>query len=287
MKFIVTVIFCLSAGAVSAEEPIKKGYAPVNGLKMYYEVYGTKTGTPLLLLHGAFSGIGTSFGELIPFLSKDRPVIAVEMQGHGRTADIDRAISCEALADDASALLKYLQVPSADVFGYSLGAGAALQLAIRHPENVHKLILTSVSYTVEGVFPELTAGMSQLTPAMLEGSPFKREYDSLAPRKQDFALLVDKLKTLNSKKQDWSAEDIKRIKAPALVMIGDADIIQPEHAVKMYKLLGGHGLGDMMGLPASQLAILPGTSHISIMHQRSLLSLIIPAFLDAAGTNTK
>jgi pimeloyl-ACP methyl ester carboxylesterase len=160
---------------------------------MYYEIYGTKKGTPLLLLHGAFSGIGTSFGELTPFLSKDRQVIALEMQGHGRTADIDRPISCEALADDAAALLKYLQLPTVDVFGYSLGAGAAIQLAIRHPENVRKLILTSVSYTFEGVFPELTAGMNQLTPAMLEGSPFKREYDSLAPRKQDFAQLVEKI----------------------------------------------------------------------------------------------
>ena len=157
------------------------GYAPVNGLQMYYEVHGAGEGDPLVLVHGAFSAIGTSFGALLPDLAQGRRVIAVELQGHGRTADIDRPMTLEALADDVVALLRYLNVERADLFGYSMGSGVVLQVAVRHPEVVRKLVLASVSYTLDGLHPGLMEGLGEMKPEMLYGSPWHEEYVRIAP----------------------------------------------------------------------------------------------------------
>lgn len=257
---------------------VVKDYAPVNGLRMYYEIYGT--GQPLILLHGAYSAIGTSFGSLIPALSKSRQVIAVDLQGHGRTADIDRPITYEQLAEDIAGLMKYLKIKNADLFGYSLGSGVAIRLAIQHPDMVRKMVLTSLSYNTEGIYPEVWAGISYITPEVFEGTPWKKEYDSIAPNPKDFPRLVAKLKKLDETKYDWKADTIKAIKAPALIIIGDADIIRPEHAVEMLRLFGGGVIGDMAGLPDSQLAILPGTTHVTVVYKADWLLSMIPAFLD-------
>lgn len=254
-------------------------YVNVNGLKMYYEIHGT--GQPLVLLHGAFSAIGTSFDKLLPELAKTRQVIALEMQAHGRTADIDRPLSMEQMADDTAAALQQLGIPKADFFGYSMGAGIALQVAIRHPELVRKLVLASVSYTLGGLHPGLMEGLAEMKPEMMFGSPWHEEYMRLAPKPEDFATLFAKKTAMDRGIQDIPAETIQAIKAPTLLIVGDSDIIRPEHAVEMFRLLGGGVVGDMAGLPNSQLAVLPGTTHVTVVNRADLLLSIISPFLDA------
>lgn len=255
------------------------GYVDVNGLHMYYEIHGT--GQPLALLHGGMSATGTSFGKLWPTLAETRQVIALEQQAHGHTADIDRPLSMEQMADDTAAALSQLGIANADIFGYSLGAGIALQVAIRHPNLVRKLVLTSVTYNTGGFHPGLQEGMADLKPENFAGTPFYEEYLQIAPRPEDFPRLIERTKQLDGVIQDWPAEAIRGIKAPTLLIIGDSDIIRPEHAVEMFRLFGGGVMGDMVGLPNAQLAILPGTTHITVVQRADLLLTIIPAFLDA------
>ena len=166
------------------------GYASVNGLEMYYEIHGT--GDPLVLLHGAFSAIGTSFGELLPSLAERRQIIAFEMQAHRRTADIDRPLSIEQMADDTAAALQYLGIEVADIFGYSMGGSVALHLAIHYPEVVRKLVLASVTYNLGGVHPGLMDGLAEMKPEMMFGSPWHEEYTRIAPNPDDFATLFAK-----------------------------------------------------------------------------------------------
>ena len=255
------------------------GYAPVNGLKMYYEIHGT--GQPLVLLHGAFSAIGTSFGAVLPELARSRQVIAVELQAHGRTADIDRPLSYELMADDVAALIEHLGLEQADIFGYSMGAAVALQVAIRHPEVVRKLVLASVTYNLSGIHPGLMEGLADMQPEMMVGSPWHDEYTRIAPHPEHFATLFAKKTQMDRETKDIPAEAIAAIKAPTLIIIGDSDLVRPEHAVEMFRLLGGGVFGDVAGLPHSQLAILPGTTHVTLVHRADLLLAIIPPFLDA------
>jgi pimeloyl-ACP methyl ester carboxylesterase len=265
--------------------PTKKGYAFVNGLEMYYEIHGK--GQPLVLLHGAYSSINTSFGKLIPILAKTRQVIAVDLQGHGHTADIDRPLSYVQMADDTSALLSKIGITNADVFGYSIGGSTALQIAIRHPELVRKLVLASAYFRSDGYYPEVLDTIPYFTPEVFAGSPIEEEYKRVAPNPQDFPKLVEKLKNLVSEKFSWEAETIRSIKAPALILAGDSDSIRPEHALELFRLFGGGVVGDMAGLPDSQLALLPSTTHISILEKTdSLISLIVP-FLDAPFPGSK
>jgi pimeloyl-ACP methyl ester carboxylesterase len=260
-------------------------YVNVNGLTMYYEIHGT--GQPLVLLHGAFSAIGTSFGKLLPELAKTRQVIAFEMQAHGHTADIDRPLSMEQMADDTAAALQQLGIEKADFFGYSMGAGIALQVAIRHPELVRKLVLAAVAYKLDGLHPGLMEGLENMKPEMMFGSPWHEEYMRIAPRPDDFATLFAKKTQMDRGIKDLPAEVIKAIKAPTLLIIGDSDIIRPEHAVEMFRLLGGGVMGDMAGLPNSQLAVLPGTTHVTLVYRADLLLPIIPPFLDAPMPEAK
>lgn len=255
-------------------------YASVNGLTMYYEVHGT--GQPLVLLHGAFSAIGTSFGALLPELAGSRQVIAFELQAHGRTADIERPLSLEQMADDVAAALRQLEIQQADIFGYSMGAGVALHLAIRHPDVLHKLVLASVTYNLGGVHPGLMEGLGEMKPEMMFGSPWHEEYTQIAPHPENFASLFAKKTQMDRGIQDFPAETIRAIKAPTLLIIGDSDLVRPEHAVEMFRLLGGGVFGDMPpGLPHSQLAVLPGTSHVSLVYRADLLLPILTSFLDA------
>jgi pimeloyl-ACP methyl ester carboxylesterase len=256
------------------------GYAPVNGLNMYYEIHGA--GQPLVLIHGAFSAIGTSFGRILPGLAENRQVIAVELQGHGRTADIDRPLSVPQLADDMVALIRHLGLERVDLLGYSLGAAVALQVVIRHPEVVRKLVLISVTYTMEGIHPGLMEGLGEMKPEMMHGSPWHEEYMRLAPNPQDFARLFAKKTQMDRELQDVPAAAIEAIAAPTLLIIGDSDLPRPEDAVEMFRLLGGGVFGDTpAGLPNSQLAVLPGASHVTVMDRADLLLAIIPPFLDA------
>ncbi|MEO8358099.1 MAG: alpha/beta hydrolase [Chloroflexota bacterium] len=265
------------------------GYVSVNGLKMYYEIHGS--GQPLVLLHGAFSAIGTSFGKLLPGLAtpalaggarETRQVIAFEFQAHGRTADIDRPLTLEGLADDVADALPRLGMEKADVFVYSMGAGVALHLAIRHPHVLHKLVLASVTYNLSGVHPGLMDGFGEMKPEMMFGSPWHAEYMQIAPQPENFAALFEKKTQMDRQLRDLGDETIRAIKAPTLLIIGDSDLVRPEHAVEMFRLLGGGVFGDLpAGLPNSQLAVLPGTSHVTLVDRADWLVSMIDAFLDA------
>jgi pimeloyl-ACP methyl ester carboxylesterase len=259
---------------------VRTGYAPVNGLNMYYEIHGE--GQPLVLLHGAFSAIGTSFQNVLPGLAKTRQVIGLEMQAHGRTADIDRPLSPEQMAEDTVAALEYLGIGKADFFGYSTGSDVALHVVLRHPDVVRKLVLASATYKLSGVHPGLMEGLAEAKPEMMVGSPWHEEYMRIAPRPEDFEVLFQKKTQMDRELKDFSAEEISAIKAPTLLIIGDSDLVRPEHAVEMFRLLGGGVFGDTpAGLPASQLAVLPGTSHVTLVDRTDLLLAIIPPFLDA------
>ncbi len=258
-------------------------YAEVNGLRMYYEIHGT--GEPLVVLHGAYMTID-SMGAFLQELARTRQVIAVELQGHGRTADADRPLSYEQMADDTAALLRHLRIEQADVFGYSMGGAAALQVAIRHPEVVRKLVVASASYTSDGAHPELLEMIPTITPEVFAGTPIEEEYLRLAPNPEDFPTLVAKLKRLDMEPFAWSQEDIRGIAAPTLIIVGDSDVVRLEHAVEMFRLLGGGVMGDLAGLPKSQLAVLPGTTHFippgsGVLDRADWQLSMIEAFLDA------
>ena len=262
--------------------PAKGGYAPVNGLKLYYEIHGT--GEPLILLHG---GVGATdmFAEILPALSKARRVIAVDLQAHGRTADIDRPLSLEAMADDIAALLKHLEIPRADVMGYSMGGGVALRTAIQHPDVVRKLVLVSTAFKKDGWYPEIRAGMAQMGPGAAEPmkqTPMYQLYARVAPRPADWPVLLTKLGEMMRKDYDWSRE-VSAIKAPTLLVFGDADAVTPAHAVQFFELLGGgqkDGGWDGSGVSKARLAILPGLTHYNVFSSPALPSAVTP-FLDA------
>lgn len=257
------------------------GYAPINGLNMYYEIHGAANpGTPLVLLHGGMSATGTSFGVLLPALSKNRMVISIEQQAHGHTADIDRPLSMPQMAGDTAAMLRYLNVEQADLLGYSLGAGIALQLTIDHPEMVRKLVFISLYYKEAGAQPGQNEGMAGLKPEHLHGTPFHDEYMSIAPRPDDFPVLLERVKQMNSQIQDWPPEALQAIKSQVLNIIADADIVQAEHAVEMFRLFGG-GAPDYSDAPRSQLAVIPGANHVTVVHRAELLIPMIEPFLDA------
>lgn len=263
---------------------VKTGYAPVNGLKMYYEIHGA--GEPLLLLHG---GLGSTamFADIIPSLSKTRQVIAVDLQAHGHTADLNRPITFEAMAYDIAALMNYLQIPKADVLGYSVGGGVALQVAIRHPAIVRKLVVVSATYRRNGWYPEILAAMAQMGPAMAEqmkASQLYKTYVSVAPRPDDWTVLITKMSVMLTTDYDWSKE-VAAIEIPTLLVFGDADAIRPPHMVEFFALLGGGQKDagwDGLGMSKSRLAILPGVTHYNML-ESPLLPEVVASFLDSAA----
>lgn len=256
------------------------GSVSVNGLEMYYEIHGE--GQPLVLLHGAFSAIGSSFGALLPGLADGRKVVAFELQGHGRTADIDRPLTYEAMADDVTGAIEQLELGTVDVYGYSMGAFVGLLVTVRRPDLVRKLVFMSGTYSRAGVHPGLMEGLGEMTPEMMHGSEWHEEYMRIAPRPEDFDRLFAKKSELDAAFTDLLDEDIEAIEAPTLIVLADSDLVRPEHAVEMFRLRGGGVFGDMpAGLPASQLAVLPGTSHVSIKSRADLLVPIVTSFLDA------
>ncbi len=253
--------------AASTAPKVVTGYADVNGLHMYYETHGE--GEPVVLLHGAYMS-ADQMRSVTDILAQKRQVIVPEAQGHARTADIDRPITYEAMADDVAALMDHLGVPAADVVGYSMGATTALNLAMRHPEKVKRMVAAAGTYQTAGMYPEVAAMFPTITAEMFAGSPFEAEYRKLSPTPDAFPQFVEKLKVLDTTPQDWPAADIAAITAPTLVVVGDQDVVTPEHAVKMFRLLGGGKPGDM-GTPApeDQLAIMPGTTHIMLLTSKA------------------
>ena len=266
------------AAANPAHRPAAtSGYVPVNGLDMYYEIHGQ--GSPLALFHGAMGTIDSCFAGLLPALAAARRVVAVELQGHGHTADVDRPLSYRQMAADAAALLEALGIGVADLVGYSLGGAVALELAMRHPGLVRRLVYAGgTSYRRGGLYPEALAE-PESSADDLTGSVWHQAYLQVAPDPSKWPVLVAKNSELDRTFAGWPEEDIQAVTTPALLIIGDSDIVRPEHTMKMFRLLGGGVVGDLTGLPASQLAILPGTSHVGLLDRVDWLQSMILQFL--------
>jgi pimeloyl-ACP methyl ester carboxylesterase len=270
---------------VTTDKDQQKGYASVNGLDLYYEIRGS--GEPLVLLPGGFMTV-EAMGELVPQLAATRRVIGVELQGHGHTADIERALRFESMADDIAALIRHLGLEQADIFGFSLGGGVGLQTAIKHPEVVRKLALASTPFKRDGWYPEVLTGMASISVETFAGTPIHEAYLKSSPRPEAWPTFVAKMRQLLSEDYDWE-KGVAELKTPTLILVGDADGLRLAHVVEFFGLLGGGKAdGDMSGLPAAGLAVLPATTHVGwappyhgIMTRTQLLLPIITEFLDS------
>jgi pimeloyl-ACP methyl ester carboxylesterase len=272
---LITAALLATGSALAAAQPVGDR-VEVNGMQMYYEVSGA--GEPLIVLHGSYMNI-PSMGAIIPRLAETHKVYALELQGHGRTTDIDRAITYPNLADDVAVFMEKVGLQKADVFGYSMGAITGLQLAIRHPDKVNKLVFAAGAYDAEGWQPAFREFIPQMNVDMALKMPFAEEYRKLAPNPDGFPALAEKLIALEKEPMAWGA-DVKAMKIPVLIITGDADGATLEHSVAMFRLLGGGVMGDMgKPLPASRLAVLPATSHTAVITQVDLLVAFIEPFL--------
>lgn len=272
--------------------PSRSGHLPINGLNLYYEVYG-ELGTskpPLLLIPGAFMATDATM-EWTDAFAADRAVISFDQQGHGRTPDASRAMSLEQFADDAASLLRALNVPHADVMGYSQGGGVALQMAIRHPAVVGKLVSMSATYRRDGWYPEVFEGIGTLSAATFAGTSVERAFMQHTPDPKAFEAYLEKMKLMDIEDQDVSDEQIRAIRAKTMVIVGDADGVTLEHAVAMFRLRGGcdekaAGSGVLEEAPAARLVVLPAMSHVGIWSQADVLVPMVTAFLDDVHPTT-
>lgn len=272
---------------VSASVPMQSAVARTDALSIHYDVYGDLNSgrTPLLVLHGAYMS-ADSMAPFVERFARTRPVIVMDQRGHGRTGDAPGPITYEALADDAAAVLAAAGVRQADVFGYSMGGAAAIQLAIRHPGKVAKLVPVSAGMRLDATYPEVLSGIAQITPSSFDNTPIRSEYDRLAARPADFPLLVEKLKVLDATPFDW-ADGVRALTHKAMIIMGDHDIVEPEHAVEMFRMLGGGApdlaaRGFLSSPPPARLLILPASSHIGIMAEAEAIAAFVISFLDDA-----
>jgi len=268
-------------------KPSNSGYRSINGLSLYHEVYGElgrSATSPLLLIPGAFMAT-SSMTSWVSAFAATRTVIIFDQQGHGRTPDTSRAMSYEQFADDAAALLRALNVERADVMGYSQGGGVALQLALRHPNLVDKLVSMSATYRKDGWYPCVLEGITGLSATAFAGTPVEQAFKEHTPDAAAYDAYLDKMRVLNSEDQNISDAEMRSISAKTMVIIGDADGVKPEHAVAMFKLRGGAdeeaaASGVLQTVPAARLVILPATSHIGISGEADVLAPMVTAFLD-------
>jgi pimeloyl-ACP methyl ester carboxylesterase len=267
--------------------PSRTGHLPINGLNLYHEVYGELGGSstsPLLLIPGAFMATDSMRSWASAF-AHDRAVIVFDQQGHGRTPDTPRPMSYEQFADDAAALLRALEVERADVMGYSQGGGVALQLALRHPELVDKLVTMSATYRKDGWYPSVPEGIKSLDATAFAGSPVEKAFKEHTPDPAAYDAYIEKMKVLNSEDQNITDAQMRSISAKTMVIIGDADGVRPEHALAMFALRGGGdedaaATGMLQNAPAARLVILPAMSHIGISGETAVLVPMVSAFLD-------
>ncbi|MGY4766078.1 alpha/beta fold hydrolase [Kribbella sp. CWNU-51] len=258
------------------------GYADVNGLRMYYEIHGSG-GTPLLLLHGGLFNIDLQFGALLPGLAEKRKVIATDFQGHGYTNDADRPLGTVGLASDVVGLLTELDVPQVDLFGFSVGGAVALYLAIKHPELVRKAVISSVSFDRDGERAENAEAVGEMKVEMIAGTPMEAEYLAKSPHPdlEHLQTLLTKLGGYDRGTAGWTDDDIRGIAAPTLITVGDCDAVKLDHAVRFLQLRGGDVNGDFTGVPTSQLAVFPGTTHFNGLSRTNLVHDVVTTFLDA------
>jgi pimeloyl-ACP methyl ester carboxylesterase len=273
-----------AAMQTATPKPARSGHVAVNGIDYYYAVYGK--GEPLLLIHGGLGQI-EMFGPNLVTLAKSRQVIGVDMQGHGRTSLGNRELSVVDMGGDMAGVLKQLGYGKVDVLGYSLGAGVAFQLAVQHPEMVRRLALASGVIATDGFYPEMLPQQAAVSGAMadqMKGTPMYDSYMAVAPHKEDFPKLLDKMGAYMRKSYDWSA-DVKKLTMPVILIYGDSDMIRPEHMVKFYQLLGG-GLKDAgwqrEHMSQNRLAILPNVTHYEVGVSPQLVDAALP-FLNGPG----
>jgi pimeloyl-ACP methyl ester carboxylesterase len=298
-RMVVIGLVAMTVTASAAESPppskpqgpkaSRSGYLPINGLKVYYEVFGvlgkSKT-APLLLIPGAFLSTDSMKPWVAAFAAK-RPVIVFDQQGHGRTADTSRKMSYEQFGDDAAALLRALKVERADVMGYSQGGGVALQLALRHPTLVNKLVSLSATYRRDGWYPAVIKAIEGLNAKVFVGTPVEEAFKKHTPDAKAFEAYIEKMKALNANDQNITDAQMRAMSAKTMVIVGDADGVKPEHAVAMFKLRGGGDedaavTGTLTKVPAARLVILPATSHIGISGEAKVLESMVTPFLDDA-----
>jgi pimeloyl-ACP methyl ester carboxylesterase len=275
---LILMLVLLSTDAFAQQKPTT-GYAPVNGLKMYYEIRGS--GEPVVLLHGAFMAITGEWNDWINELAKTRRVIAVEMQGHGRTGDIDRDITLENLSDDVAALLDHLKIPTADVVGYSLGGGTAIAFAIRHPEKVRKVVVISAPLRRDGWAKEGNDVWPNFKWEMLKGTPTEVEWKKLNPNSNSFPDFFNHIKAAAMRPYDLGVDRFKATKGPMFFIFGDADGVRLDHITEMYRLKGGEVFGDVRPRSDSRLAIIADTTHVTLINRMTTIVPMVNDFLNA------
>ncbi len=277
MLLIAIIMVTASQSKVEQGKPISSGYAPVNGIKVYYEVYGE--GMPIVLLHGAFLTIGLNWGQLIPELSKSRKVIAIELQGHGRTQFSDRELSRATLASDVEGVMDYLKIESADVVGYSFGGSVAYQFAIQSPKRLNKLVIISSTYKSAGWQPEINNAFKTRTPELFTNTPMHTAYDAIAPDKTKWTKFLEQMIALGGVPYNMGETNIANITSPVLLIAGDNDGLDKIELIKTYQLLGGAICADFGAMPQSQLAIVPSQGHRSLMMETETILGYLDGFL--------
>ncbi|HTR29681.1 MAG TPA: alpha/beta hydrolase [Puia sp.] len=275
--YIVVLFFIVLHSNGQQVKPSDSGYAPVNGGKVYYEVYGE--GRPLVLLHGAFYTIGMNWGQLIPELSKTRKIIAIELQGHGHTPYSDRKLTFPTLARDVEEVMDYLKIDSADVAGYSMGGSVAYQLTIQSQRRVRKLVIISSTYKSSGWRPEVTNAFKNFKPEYFANSPMKTAYDAVAPDKTKWTKYLEQMLAFAATPFDMGDANIAKISSPVLIISGDNDGLDKVELAKTYQLLGGGLSADIGPMPKSHLAIVPSQGHVSLMMQTKTLAGYLEEFL--------
>ena len=258
-------------------KPSSSGYAPVNGIKVYYEVYGQ--GKPIVLLHGAFYTIEMNWGQIIPELSKTRKVIAIEMQGHGHSPYSDRKLDIVTLASDVEQVMNYLKVDSADVAGFSMGGSVAYQFAVQFPKRLKKLVIISSTYKSSGWLPVINSGFKDFKPEFFDNTPIKAGYDAVAPDKTKWRSFIEQMISFAEVTFDVGDSSISHISSPVLIISGDNDGLDKVELMKTYQLLGGGISADMAPMPKSQLAIVPSQGHVSLMMQTKTILGYLNNFL--------
>ena len=271
------LFFTVFQSKAQPNKPSESGYAPVNGIKIYYEVYGE--GRPIVLLHGAFYTIEMNWGQLIPELSKTRKVIAIEMQGHGHTPFSDRKLSITTLASDVEGLMDYLKIDSADVVGYSMGGSVAYQFAVQSPKRLRKLVIISSTYKSSGWLPVVNGAFKDFKPEFFDNTPLKSAYDAVAPDTTKWRKFLAQMFAFAKEPFDVGDSNIAKIGAPVLIISGDNDGLDKVELAKTYQLLGGGIAADMAPMPKSRLAIVPSQGHVSLMMQTKTILDYLNDFL--------
>jgi pimeloyl-ACP methyl ester carboxylesterase len=274
---LIAIMFIGSSSIGQQIKPSNSGYAPVNGINVYYEVYGE--GRPLVLLHGAFYTIDMNWGQLIPELSKTRKVIAIEMQGHGHTPFSDRELSITTLANDVEKVMDYLKIDSADVAGYSMGGSVAYQFAVQSPKRLRKLVIISSTYKTNGWLPIVNGGLKDFKPEFFDNTPIKTAYDAVAPDKTKWRKFLEQMFAFAKVPFNLGDSNISKIAAPVLIISGDNDGTDKVELMKTYQLLGGGVSADLQPMPKSQLAIVPSQGHVSLMMQTTTILNYLNGFL--------